>query len=158
PIKVEVELHRGIVIEGRLLDKASGKPVAGIVEYAVKPDNPAAKEFTFVRFLGSRPRVGPDGKFKILAVSGPGYLAARADENRFARAVPEGWTGSFIPAVPRELHPNYYHATVAIDPDEKKPASLKIDVQLDRGLSKSGSIYADGKPLSGVIVFGLTAI
>jgi hypothetical protein len=159
-VRVEIELEKGIHVEGRLLDKATGKPVSGRVEYAIKPDNPQVKAFTFtpVEGLGSA-KAGADGKFRILTIPGPGYLAVRADHNRYTRAVPTGWGGSVAASVPRTLLPHYYHATVAIDPDEKKPASLKGDILLDRGLSKQGSIVGpDGKPVRDVIAFGLTAI
>jgi RNA polymerase sigma factor (sigma-70 family) len=160
PIRVEIEVQRGIHVEGRLLDGGTGKPIAGFVQYAISPENPAVNEFPFETRLGlGSEKVRPDGKFRIMAIPGPGYLAVRAAENRFARMVPEGWTGSVVASVPGQLQPHYYHATVPINLDEKKPASLKCDIRLDPGLSKSGSIVdPDGKPVSDVLVFGLTAV
>src|SRR5262249_21129335 len=45
------------------------------------------------------------------------------------------------------------------DPDEKKPTSLKCDIALEPGLSRPGSLVGpDGKPVTGAIAFGLTAV
>src|SRR5262249_53974719 len=97
--------------------------------------------------------------FSVLVLPGPGYLAAQADRNNYARATLPGWDGAPVEAVPHALFPHYYHAIVSIDPDEKKPASMKCDGVLSPGRTRSGTgVGPDGKPVAGAIAFGLTAI
>jgi hypothetical protein len=159
PIRVSLEVQRGIRVTGRLLDEA-GKPVSGVVSYFIKSDNPYLKKSVFSQGvgLGSGP-AGPDGKFSMLVIPGPGYLAAQADRNIYARATLEGWDGAPVGTAPHALFPYYYHAIVSIDPDVKKPASMKCDVVLSAGRTRPGTVVGpDGKPVVGAIAFGLTAI
>src|SRR5262249_58002373 len=46
PITVDFELERGVAIHGRLLDRATGKPVSGHVGYMAAPDNPNLKNYS----------------------------------------------------------------------------------------------------------------
>jgi RNA polymerase sigma factor (sigma-70 family) len=160
PVRLEVEIQRGLYVEGRLRDRSTGKPVSGVVSYYVRPDNPHLKNYRFSRSVGTRPgSAGPDGKFRILTIPGPGYLAVQADRNTYTRATLEGWDGAPVEAAPHALFPHYDHAIAPIDPNEKKPASRKCEITLEPGLSASGSIVGpDGKPVTGAIVFGLTAV
>jgi hypothetical protein len=160
PVRADFEMERGLYVEGRLLDGATGKPVAGAVTYDVRADNSALKTFGLAPLAGrGTVQVGADGKFRVLTVPGPGYLAVLAEQDRFARMVPEGWDGNRLPTLSRQLSPHYYHATVAISPDEKKPASLRCDIRLDPGQSRSGKIIdPNGQPVTGVIAFGLKAV
>jgi hypothetical protein len=160
PVRVELKVQRGILVEGRLRDRATGKPVSGVVNYYVRSDNPQLKKYAFSPGVGLRPgSAGPDGKFRVLAIPGPGYMAVQADRNRYTRAAVKGWNGAALETAPHYLFPHYYHAIVPIDPDENKSATRKVGVALDPGLSKSGSVVGpDGKPVAGATVFGLTAI
>jgi RNA polymerase sigma factor (sigma-70 family) len=159
-VRFDVEIQRGLLLEGRLLDKVGGKGVSGVVTWYSKPDNPHLKKYSFSPGVGlGSGSAGPDGRFQILVIPGPGYLAVQADRNLYTRASVAGWDGAPLAASPRALFPYHYHAINPIDPDEKKPASLRQVVSLDPGLSRSGSMVGpDGKPVSDVIVFGLTAI
>jgi RNA polymerase sigma factor (sigma-70 family) len=160
PVHMQAEIQRGIYVEGTLLDRQTSKPVSGVVSAYIKSDNPHLKRYTFSQGVGfSSASAGADGKFRLLTIPGPGYLAAKAYKNQYARAVVKEWDGVALPTAPHNLFPHYDHGIVAINPDEKKPASLKCDIALERGLSKSGSMVGpDGKPVSDVIVFGLTAV
>src|SRR5262249_53280176 len=107
----------------------------------------------------SQSGAGQDGAFRLLVLPGPGYLAAQADANRFARATLKGWDGSPVPAAPRAVFPHIYHAITEIDPDPEKPDSCRCTVELSPGLSKAGKLVdPDGKPVEGALAFGLTAI
>jgi RNA polymerase sigma factor (sigma-70 family) len=158
-VRADVEIQRGTYVSGQLRDRATGKPVSGVVRYYVKPDNPNVKKYALFLHSMGWGLAGSDGKFRVLAIPGPGFLAVQADQNRYTRATVPDWKGEPLAAVPYPVMPYNYHAIVSIEPDEKKPASLKYGVEVDSGLSKSGSVVdADGKPLAGVVVFGLTAI
>src|SRR5262249_40816470 len=42
-IRVDLQVQRGVTLSGQLLDRATGKPVSGVVTYYIKPDNPNLK-------------------------------------------------------------------------------------------------------------------
>jgi RNA polymerase sigma factor (sigma-70 family) len=160
PIKVDFVLERGILISGKLRDKSTGKPVAGVVWYGVKPDNPVLKTPGIdTKDLLSRFESKADGSFHGLVIAGPAYLAVQTDENRFARATPTLTEGEFVIAVPRPFIPQLYNVIVGIDPVEKNPESLQVAIDLEAGASKKGVVVGpDGKPVEGAMAFGLTAI
>src|SRR5262249_25605980 len=62
PIRVDFVLDRGTVLTGQLRDRSTGKPVAGVVQYYAKGDNPHLKNYT-AQGLGEMGWAGPDGKF-----------------------------------------------------------------------------------------------
>jgi RNA polymerase sigma factor (sigma-70 family) len=159
-MRADIEIQRGIYLHGVLRDRATGKPVSGLVNYHIKSDNPHLKNYVFSTSTSmGRGSAGADGKFRILVIPGPAYLAVQADQNLYTRATPPNWNGHPIGTVPHALFPYHYHAIFAIDPDEKKADSLKCDIELDPGLKKTGTITGpDGKPVTNVIAFGLTAI
>jgi hypothetical protein len=157
-IRVDFVLDRGTVLHGQVRDKATGKPVAGVVQYYAKGDNPHLKEYA-AQGMGERVWAGPDGKFRILAIPGPGYLAVQAAPNRFARAVVPGWDGNGLATAPHYLFPHEYHAIVAINPAANEPETLRSTIDLVPGSTRAGKVVGpDGQPVTDVIAFGLTAI
>jgi RNA polymerase sigma factor (sigma-70 family) len=158
PIKVDFEMERGLPLEGQLRERGSGKPVQGVIEYAARADNEAVKGITG-RLQQSTTSTGADGRFRLLVLPGAGYLQVQANENRFCRADLPGWKGDLIAAVPHPVFPHRYHAVVAITAEIEKPESLKHTIELNPGVTLKGTIVdPDGKPLTGVSAFGLTAI
>ena len=148
PITVDFELERGIVVQGRLTDKSSGKPVQGEVHYKAEPDNPNVKDYADAEHgagvaIDLQGRTKPDGSFAVLAIPGPGLLHVQADEaNRFVRAEIEG--GAF-----------QYHAEARINPSESDPRSTTCNIALEAGRELRGSVAGpDGKPLAGVYAAG----
>jgi hypothetical protein len=102
---------------------------------------------------------GEDGKFRVLVIPGRGWLAATADKNVYTRGTPDDWDGKLIMATPNAIFPYYYHAITAIDIDPAKTQGVRCDLEVDRGITKTGSMVdPDGKPVSDVIVFGLTSV
>lgn len=160
PVTADFELGAGAYVEGTLREKGTGKPVAGVINYHIDSNNPNLKDYNFSQgvSIGSG-SAGEDGKFRVLVIPGRGYLTATADNNVYVRGAPEGWDGQLIMASPHPVFPYYSHAMATIDADAKKPASLKCDLEVDRGRTKSGTVVGpDGQPLTDVIAFGLTAV
>jgi RNA polymerase sigma factor (sigma-70 family) len=86
PLKAEFELERGILVEGRLLDKISGKPIAGEVHYAPLPTNtriPAHHREALSQFILQKHFVGKDGSFKFVVYPGPGIVYATAAAGKY---------------------------------------------------------------------------
>jgi RNA polymerase sigma factor (sigma-70 family) len=79
PVSVDVKVARGVVVTGRVLDRSTGKGVAGHVETMALVDNP---------FVGTRPefdstgftscRTAEDGSFQAVTIPGPVLLTGGA--------------------------------------------------------------------------------
>jgi RNA polymerase sigma factor (sigma-70 family) len=162
PLTVDFELERGLAVRGRLTDRSTGKPVRGLVGYYALSDNPHLKDFVDVGQLplivDGRGEVGPDGSFAVVALPGPGLLCVWADDDRFPRAV-EGGDAQPQRTVPFPVNPIMFHAMVRIHPSEQAPNSTNCDIALEPGRTVIGSVVGpDGKPLTGVLATGLTAV
>jgi protocatechuate 3,4-dioxygenase beta subunit len=158
PITVDFELDRGIVIQGRLTDKATGKPVAGHVGWVPLADNPNLKNLpgsTGPQILvKDEGRTAADGSFRVVAIPGSGLLNVKAnDENRYAAAKTEGLKNA------SGIILQEFHALVRIDPSENNPKSLTCDIELEPARSLAGTVTdPDGQPLEGSQTAGLSAV
>ena len=78
PISFDIALKRGVVIEGRVIDKKTGEPLAAFVEYHAYRDNPnLADAMGFDRVLNSgRYKTEPDGSYRLVGLPGHGLVAA----------------------------------------------------------------------------------
>jgi hypothetical protein len=157
PVPVDFDLERGLVVKGRLLDKATGKPVRGRVLYLARDDNPNLKDYTDLgkpQAIAVDPgKTAEDGSFSVIGIPGPGLLCASADDtNRYAPARLDGVKAGLSIL-------QSYNAVVRIDPSEKDGKSLVRDITLEPGRALSGSVVGpDGKPLVGAYAAGLTSV
>jgi RNA polymerase sigma factor (sigma-70 family) len=91
PLTADFDLVRGIPVEGRLLDKASGKPVKGTVYYLPLPGNRhfRAGASGELRWVIHYPRyvIRKDGSFKLAVFPGPGVLFASSEYGPYAPVV-----------------------------------------------------------------------
>jgi protocatechuate 3,4-dioxygenase beta subunit len=155
PITVDFELERGIAIHGRLLDRATGKPIDGHVGFMPAPDNPNVKNFSTRGgpqvIANNEGRTKADGSFTVVAVPGPGALTAFAfDRRSYLRARLEG-----IKTTPNAIM-EQFHAIVPIHASDDDPKSTTQDIFLERGRSIEGTVVdRDGKPLAGALAIGL---
>jgi RNA polymerase sigma factor (sigma-70 family) len=163
PVRLDVDLKRGVLVKGRVTDKATGRPVQAVVEYFAFMDNPNLKDVKrswSSQVISSR----KDGSFTLAALPGRGIVAARTDEMRrgaylngkgasaIAGLNPQ-FGGSFMTA-PYICMPGRFDTLVGIEPDAKAD-SVDCDVQLDSGKTVRGTILdPDGKPLAGVRIRG----
>ena len=86
PITFDIALKRGVLVRGRLTDKATGKPVRGHVEYYAFQDNVYVDEFP--NFKRESQGVfffmqATDGRFTVPALPGRGLITARAPEGAY---------------------------------------------------------------------------
>src|SRR5262249_16131366 len=145
PVTVDFDLERGVVVHGRLTDKATGKPGKGSVTCLAMHDNPNLKDLTELgqlQVLGTRSAAGAaDGSFCVIAVPGPGLLAVKADDaDRYCGAEIEGWDGFLLRTAPGGLHPSQFHAVVPINPVETDAKSTRRDVALEPGRTQTGTV------------------
>jgi hypothetical protein len=86
PIVHDVSLTRGIPVRGRLIDQVSRRPVRGVVHYFLLQENPRYNELRWSLPVCQVP-TDDDGAFSIVALDGPGLLAASAHSDRFTKGV-----------------------------------------------------------------------
>jgi RNA polymerase sigma factor (sigma-70 family) len=162
PLRLDINMKRGVWVTGRIIDKVTGKPARGQAEYFVYTDNPHLKEVPGFRWS----RIGPhfalkDGVFHFVALPGPGVLAARGDEDRYLRAIGlESFKRKRSENESLESHPYFpipinFHTLAEIDP-APGTATMSQDLLLETGRSLSVTVFGpDCKPLPGTQIAGL---
>jgi protocatechuate 3,4-dioxygenase beta subunit len=159
-VTADFDLQRGLEVRGRLFDKSTGRPVRGFVEYHARVDNPNLKDFPSYTKLevnhgAMEVPTQPDGSFSATVLPGQGVIYARSWENRFTNAF--SWPAWEVAVSPFPWPHGSYHAAVKIDASEQNPKSRTCEFALDPGQVLSGTVVGpDGKPLTGVLAFGLT--
>jgi RNA polymerase sigma factor (sigma-70 family) len=166
PIPVDFELTRGIVVEGRLLDQATGRPVIGTVDYAPLAGNPAFD----AQIRGGRDAlvrqhrpVGKDGKFRILAFPGPGVVFGFNESRKYLSAVVRTEDKKRLGDPLSQLGNHFFLLGSAnvyrvIEPAEKA-GPIRLDLEFLIGKTVTGSVVGpDGKPVGGARAMGLTRL
>jgi RNA polymerase sigma factor (sigma-70 family) len=163
PAQLDVRLKRGILVKGRVTDKATGQPVQAVVEYFAFADNPNLRE---IKGFGSSQVVSSkkDGSFTLAALRGRGIVAVKTDEMR--RGTYLYGQGEDAISGPRDRRIESFvtrpymckfrrfNTLVGIEPDAKTE-SVACDVQLDPGKTVEGTILdPDGKRLAGASIRG----
>src|SRR5262249_13847031 len=91
PATADVKLHRAVVVEGQIVDRATGKPVKGEVYSLPLSGNPWLKKIPGIAVYTDEVVVWPrpahaytdsTGRFKLNVLPGPGVILARADTSR----------------------------------------------------------------------------
>jgi RNA polymerase sigma factor (sigma-70 family) len=161
PVQVDFELKRGVRIHGRVIDKATGKPVRAQVEYFVFADNPHLREAPGFRGTGGiETTSGDDGSFTLIGMPGRGLITAQhGDQDHYITDAGReqikgaGAGGEFI-TWPHICMPNRYHALVEINPAPDAD-DVTCAVALDPGKTITGTIVGpDGKPVEKVSIEG----
>ena len=148
PVAIDFVLERGVVVRGRLTDKATGKPITGTVRYLAAEENPALKHTTFGTALDEsmiEVVTEPDGTFEILTLPGAGWLCVRADAaDRYVGAEVEGKVLNSsiftLRGVPRGVSPALFNAVAGFDVPEKSETFSVGDLALERGRHVKGRV------------------
>jgi RNA polymerase sigma factor (sigma-70 family) len=180
PIRHDIQMTKGIVVTGRLIDRQTGKAVGGSIRVAPLPDN---------KYFGTKPayngyasgdrlsRAVENGKFRVVTIPGTAVLMAQAYES--GETLGGKPVNPYRPAVPDPDHPNYFTKNddgyifnaagnslefldimQAVKVVDLKPdaGEVTIDLYLERGKTATLKVEdADGGPLAGVTVAGITA-
>jgi RNA polymerase sigma factor (sigma-70 family) len=167
PVTFDFALKRGILVRGKVTDKATGQPVSGgFVNAYAFVDNPHVEEFPgFKTSLESYSPILPkDGRYEVIALPGRGLIAARADNDKMERY--RGYVGA--EAIkgydPRDMgfrtRPGYcdvrnYNVVAEIDLDPKAETAT-VDLQLDPGRTIAVTpIDPEGRPVAGTVATGV---
>jgi protocatechuate 3,4-dioxygenase beta subunit len=157
PVQADVELRRGVWIEGRIMDKATGKPVRQNVNYFAHPDNPNLDSYGYDPDGTNRAATSEDGSYRLAGMPGPGLVAVGVEDG-YLRANERddefGVKEIFIRTIP--IPTLNYSAFARIDPT-RGMESVGRDITLDPGWTFTGTVLGpDGKPLAGAWGLGLS--
>ncbi len=145
---VEVKLDRGAVVQGRLIEDPTGRPVddAWIVYHQTHRKNPRYRHLPDIE-VASR----PDGTFTLAVPPGPGHLLVHTPRHDHAHVMTSyGELGIGIrPSF--HIFPNAHAALDIKDGEATHPLELK----LRRAITIKGRVLApDGKPVAQAFAFG----
>jgi RNA polymerase sigma factor (sigma-70 family) len=150
PVSVDFQLKRGVWIEGKVTERATGKPVHSVIRCAVFPDNTFRKEAPGLTFEGNMNRAW-DGTFRFATVPGRSVITAQSLPQPYLTNV----GADRIKGLDRLHLLDPYNTVVEINPP-KDAKSVKCDIVLESGGTLSGSVLGpDRRPLSGTRVAGL---
>jgi RNA polymerase sigma factor (sigma-70 family) len=181
PLTADVKLTRGVILTGRVVDRASGRGVPASVCFHSLPDESAVGKPEAVRDRLSRfnAAADSDGRFRLPLLPGPGVLTVDASgedmldgrmfspflpaepnelERKRARLTPRG-NGSFlIPMADGTQELVTANVFKRLDvADGIAPDSLELFVERGRTIGLRIE-DPDGKPLAGTVVSGMTAM
>ncbi|MBI3864383.1 MAG: hypothetical protein HY290_21065 [Planctomycetia bacterium] len=163
-LTLNVQVFRGIWIEGRVTDAATGEPISGHVDYLALRTNPNIPQRFGLEDAWELHRFPIDGSghYRVPGLPGPGVLLVRS----FGKTVYPLSVGAekvdgydpkygYLPTTPSGLPLSNWNRIEPIDPpvDAK---SFSLDLTLTAGASVPGRVVGpDGAPASGVEVLGL---
>jgi hypothetical protein len=153
PAAVDVALLRGVWVDVRATDKATGQPVLGTVSYFVLPDEPLApgrSHPVYGEAYDNFTALGNDGTLRFPAVPGRAILALRADWDKY----PVAREAASV-RLPSTLSPSNFQAFATIHP---KPGDgpAAVEFVLDAGRVVRGKLVGpDDKPVAGALAAAL---
>jgi protocatechuate 3,4-dioxygenase beta subunit len=160
PTKLDFGLKRGVFVRGRVTDKVTGRPLQAKVTYFALATNPALNG---VEKYPDPPTAltQKDGSFTLVALPGPGIIAARLDDGsrgRYVLGLGADRIKGYDPKTdgfrtkPDFVWARNYDALAGIEPSADA-GSITCDLQLDPGKTVTVTcVGPDGQPLRGVHV------
>jgi RNA polymerase sigma factor (sigma-70 family) len=161
PIETTIELLPGVVVRGRLVDRATGEAVPALeIQYLPLPSNPiratprsqAAPDRIFRKTKSFEMTVPPGGGMIIGSVANQDGQFVRAHLRKEDKGKGIGsLKDKEASMIPMEAFQAYKIVEVPADAKD-----FSVDLELVRGLSRKGTVVdPDGKPISGVHCSGL---
>ena len=177
-IRADVEMRRGGVVTGRLYNKATGKGIPGKVHFVPLPENKSDGLDFYKKRNDLGAEAGADGRFRLVAIAGPGVLMARisdtlrkidsvqidpykqaefdaADHPRIKMNDPSDPHRGFL-TVSGVQYLDGQHACKVLD--IKEGGAVSCDLALNPVNTLTVHVQnAEGKPLAGAVVMGISA-
>jgi RNA polymerase sigma factor (sigma-70 family) len=166
-ISLNIDLRRGVRVRFRLIDKGTGRPVRGLVQYRLLEDNKHFREAPHWLY-GPRPRAEDDKDrfFNLVVFPGPGVIVAKAGHDSGILYLRARFTPADLkarPALNQALlvfgggsDAVYSHAYRLLDTTDTKK-TLCFDLEVDPGRTLRGVLRGpDGKPVRGATAYGLS--
>lgn len=173
PMTADVELTRGILLRGRLLDAKSGRPIRGFPTYIPLKGNRHIDMLRALPMTGRRDVGGitdPEGRFAFAVPPGPGVVVVQAgtgdnvwyppvrrlSETDRARGLAAPGELAVLDTVPMPTDLARFNAYRIIELPEDGVDAFDCDFAIDPGATRGGPILdPEGKPLERVTVYGL---
>ncbi len=170
PITVDITVKKGVIVTGRLIDGATGKPIHGFAMTAVLNNNPFLKDYPPLDAWLPRRDTDANGVFRLVAIPGPvllmgglnnytssfQYKAVEPDPKYPQYFDKQGLPNSvafYVPGGAISPVQGCYCKVLEIKPDAKL---VEQDIVLERASVLPVHLQdGDGKPLAGVWVTGL---
>ncbi len=159
PVRVDIEVERGVEVSGKVIDRDTGKPVRGTVSYFLPTDNAHAKDYTTLggaKFIISDwGKIAEDGSFTVLGIPGRGVLVVQArDSTRYARIdTHQMLTKRKVNSFPVAAT----HGLCDVEVDQADPKSLRYTIALEPARTRTLRLVdAEGKPIVGASAVGQT--
>ena len=162
PVAFDFTLKPGVLVRGKVTDKATGRPVRGYANYYAFADNPNVDDYPgFRSSYNSQAYINKnDGTFELVALPGKGLIGVRAEEERHKEAVGDEKIPGFdakmktYNTLPHWCNLRNYHIIAPVDLDPKAEPT-RLDLQADPGKSVTVEVVdPDGQPLGGTKVKG----
>jgi hypothetical protein len=154
PLIFDITLQRGIVVRGKVTDKATGQPVPGIVSAYTLADNPHVREFP--GYTESQPPqvyVNDDGRYEIVALPGRGVIACASDVNRYRL---DEANQTCYATLPRMICGFDFHVSAPVDLAPRSETAT-LDLRVDPGLTvRIAAVDPEGRPIVGTKASGLS--
>jgi RNA polymerase sigma factor (sigma-70 family) len=165
PMTADFTFDRASVVEGRLIDRDTGKPVRGYVRYFLLPGNDRLLRFQpwargeLAHLMLNGQMTGSDGRFKFLVPPGPGVLCALGEGDNYLRALVSAEDArNGVGKLAMNVEYEEIHAIMPMNADAYRvirpgpePERLRFDLELVQGRRASGTIVGpDGQPVRGV--------
>jgi protocatechuate 3,4-dioxygenase beta subunit len=171
PVKLDLEMHRGVLIHGRVSDNATGAPVAGARMFFVPwPDNPNVNNVADLTRgqrgdeMVRRYQTDRDGRYTLVGVPGRGLVEVASV--RLPRVYPPGQGLREIADLPSPRE--FFRVAGSQDPPDPKrtvaakeihigrqDVQVRVDIELESGKQLSLSVVdPEGKRLADVKVNG----
>jgi beta-lactamase regulating signal transducer with metallopeptidase domain/protocatechuate 3,4-dioxygenase beta subunit len=159
PITLDVGLKQGVLIEGRVTDKETGKPVQAFVEYNTYRDNPHLAQAPGFDSSATWEKciTKPDGSYRVVGLPGRGLVSAisigSADDYLTGVGLKEDQSNLIATVVPHNTTWNFN--TFAEIDIPKDVTTTHTDLALERGLVQTVRIVdPDGRPVTRARVQG----
>jgi RNA polymerase sigma factor (sigma-70 family) len=162
PVIFDIALKRGVLVRGRVTDKATGRPVSGFVHAYTFRDNPHIGEFPgYVESSPVHVYLQNDGRYEIVTVPGRGIIACRSDMLRYRTGIGASAISGYDRERARfETQPNSffvanYHVLAEVNLDPKSESGT-VDLQVDPGHTVAlTAVDPEAKPIGGTAVAGI---
>ena len=165
PVTFDINLKRGILVRGKVTDKATGQPVGAMVDVFAFADNPHVREFPGFRSSSLARSLVIDGRYEIVALPGRCIIAAVTGGyvNHYRRSVGAKTIKGYNPMIGFTTFPqmciaiNYnVLAEINLDP---KAETAELDLQVDAGRTITvNPVDSEGHPVAGTTASGVSDV
>ncbi|MFO0807827.1 MAG: sigma-70 family RNA polymerase sigma factor [Gemmataceae bacterium] len=172
-LDVDHDMTRGVVVTGKVVDKATGQPVVGAsVKYVPLAGNKAAEALKGSNAAAAQGHEGvmPDGTFKLTVLPGPGLITAenssergsdyapvrlRPADKKYAYVQPNESLGESFSAYDGHIEPLFTVADYAVIDPATDATEQTVELTFDPGRTVAGTLAdAAGRPVEGATAYG----